>query len=28
VLTSRLGAGLPQATEARRRPSAFMSIRV
>ena len=28
VLTSRSGAGLPQATEARRTPSAFMSIRV
>jgi hypothetical protein len=28
VLTSRSGAGLPQATKARRKPSAFMSIRV
>ena len=28
VLTSRSGAGLPQATKARRTPSAFISIRV
>ena len=28
VLASQLGAGLPQATKARRRPSAFMSSRV